>query len=125
MMNAIFLPLGLLLSLVAAAPRAAIEPSNHNSPTVVCELPAPGGFTAERTSGATATLAWNAVSGAASYRLTIVDNASQAVVFNTVEYGTSKSLTGLTPGATYRCILAANCPDGGTSGFVVIIDILT
>lgn len=115
----------LLLSLLSAAPRAEILPANHLSSTVaVCDLPAPSGFTAERTSGTTATLSWNAVSGAASYRLTVVDNSSQAVVSNTVEYATAKNLTGLTPGATYRCTLASNCPEGGTSGFVIIIDIL-
>jgi hypothetical protein len=88
-----------------------------------CSLPAPSSFDGERTSGATAFLSWSAVGDAAAYRLQVYDESS-VLIYNSFEYGTSKSLSGLEPGTSYRCVLASACSIGATSDFIIIADIL-
>ena len=88
-----------------------------------CALPAPSTFDGERTSGTTASLSWSTVPSAAGYRLIVRNLATGEVVSDTIEYGTSKSLSGLDPGTSYRCLLASACSPSETSDFI-IADIL-
>lgn len=102
-----------------AAKVSAPMPDNFS-----CSLPAPSSFDGARTSSTTAFLEWSTVSGAASYRLIVYDLDTHELVSNTVEYGTSKNVTGLSLGASYRCVLASMCSGGETSEFVIVVDIL-
>ena len=92
--------------------------------TLSCALPAPSTFDGERTSGTTATVFWSTIPNAAGYRLIVRNLSTSEVVSDTIEYGTSKSLSGLQSGTSYSCVLASVCPDGFTSSFIIIIDAL-
>lgn len=89
-----------------------------------CALPAPASFDSERTGATTAYLTWSPVSGAVSYRLTVYDTETWTLISNTIEFGTSKDLTGLSSGATYRCVLASMCEGGASSEFIIWDDVL-
>ena len=75
--------------------------------SVTCALGAPGNLAASNITDNSFNLSWNAVSGAASYTVTIDGTPS------TVS-GTSFSANGLTAGTTYACSVAANCSEGGS-----------
>ncbi len=75
--------------------------------SIACSLGAPGNLSASNITDISFDLSWNAVSGAASYTVTIDGNSS------TIS-GTSFTATGLTPGTTYDCSVAANCSEGGS-----------
>ena len=111
----------LLTFLPTVVPGAFVQ---SHSGTLACTLPAPAAFTAERTSQTTAALEWSPVNGAASYRLVVYDLDTWELVSSTTEYGTTKNLNGLAPGARYRCTLASMCGDGTTSEFVISDNVL-
>lgn len=101
--------------------------SSHNASSkadVSCSLPAPSSFVGVRTSGATAFLSWSAVGDATAYRLKVYDMGDSELIYNSLEYGTSKSLNGLESGASYRCVLASTCSMSAPSDFIIIADIL-
>ncbi|MBV6440698.1 MAG: hypothetical protein DYG98_12550 [Haliscomenobacteraceae bacterium CHB4] len=91
---------------------------------LTCTLPAPASFSGERTGSTTASLSWAAVTDAGAYRLKVFDLSTNELVFDNTEYGTTKYLSGLASGTTYRCVLASVCPGGSASEFVIIVDIL-
>ncbi len=109
-------------------------PSNTNQaassplsilPDESCSLAAPSTFTADRTSGTTADLAWSSVSGAVAYHLLVYEIGSpNTLVGDTIEYGTSKTLTYLQSGKRYRCYLSSICSDNSVSEFIIIVDII-
>lgn len=96
----------------------------RKSVNLSCNLPAPAYLNTERTSSSTATLDWETVTGATSYRLIVYNLATLELHSNTVEYGTNKSLNGLESGNEYRCTVAAICSGGTASDFVIAEDIL-
>jgi chitodextrinase len=75
--------------------------------SIPCSLDAPGNLSASNITDNSFNLSWNTVSGAASYTVTIDGDASTV-------FGTSFTATGLTPGTTYACSVAANCSGGGS-----------
>ncbi len=82
-----------------------------------CELNAPTNLAATTITDNSFTVSWNAVSGAASYDITL------GGVTTTVS-GTSYSASGLLSGTTYSVIVVANCATGG-SGFSSSINVTT
>lgn len=102
-------------------------PPPQNKILSSCMLPAPSTFTGTRTSGTTADLSWSSVAGASAYRLYVweVSGSTTILISNTVETGTSKTLTNLESGKDYRCGLSSICSDGVTSDYVIIIDIIS
>ncbi|MEM6377043.1 MAG: S8 family serine peptidase [Bacteroidota bacterium] len=82
-----------------------------------CTLGAPGNLSASSITDNSFNISWNAVSGAASYTVTLDGNP-------TTVSGTSASVTGLTPGTTYAITVAADCASGG-SGSVSNINVTT
>lgn len=100
-----------------------VQPANEAG-SLNCTLPAPDSFNGERTSGTTAALSWSTVPNAVAYRLIVKDLDTDEVIVNSLEYGTSRSLSGLDPGTSYRCILASVCLGGTTSDYIVITDVL-
>ncbi len=119
----------LFIFLSAATPAGASVRPGHSSQTMApgiltCALPAPGTFSGQKTGNSTAFLEWSTVSGAVAYRLMVYNEDTHTLVSNTVEYGTSKNLSSLVSGTTYRCVLASICQEGATSDFIIVIDIL-
>lgn len=82
-----------------------------------CTLGAPGNLSASSLTDNSFNLSWNAVSGAASYTVTIDGNSS------TVS-GTTFAAPGLNPGTTYAASVAADCSGGG-SGSLASINVTT
>ncbi|WP_435260987.1 GEVED domain-containing protein [Tenacibaculum sp. nBUS_03] len=72
-----------------------------------CELAAPSNFAGSSINNNGFTLSWSAVSGAASYSVTV--NGSTTNVS-----GTQEVITGLTAGTQYNCVVVANCADGSS-----------
>lgn len=72
----------------------------------------------------TATVSWNAASGAASYVLQYKTAASSTWTSVAVA-GTSSNLTGLTPGTTYNYQVQTVCTTGGSSAFSAASSFLT
>lgn len=119
----------LIILLSAAAPAGASVRPGHGSQTMApgiltCALPAPGTFSGQKTGNSTAFLEWSTVSDAMAYRLMVYNEDTHTLISNTVEYGTSKNLSSLVSGTTYRCVLASICQEGATSDFIIVIDIL-
>ncbi|WP_435260988.1 M4 family metallopeptidase [Tenacibaculum sp. nBUS_03] len=71
-----------------------------------CALAAPSNFGGSSINDNGFTLSWSAVSGAASYEVTV--NGATSTVS-----GTSKVVTGLTSGTAYACEVKAKCSSGG------------
>lgn len=113
---------GFTNNLTVASP--ANNQLENGAVSLSCALPAPSTFDGDRTSGTTASLSWSTVPNAAAYRLIVRNLSTGEVVSDTIEYGTSKSLSGLQTGTSYRCVLASICQGGSTSDFVIIVDIL-
>ena len=126
--------LGIAIVLLLAMPSEMLQSSAKSSakasPPIsvfgafTCDLPAPSSFNAERTGSSTASLDWSSVSAAISYHLLVYDLSNQTLISSTVEYGTSKSLTGLNSGVIYRCVIASMCSGASTSSFIIAEDIL-
>lgn len=93
-----------------------------DSPTLVCNLPAPTFFTGTMTSSTTASLSWESVSGAYGYTLIVTDNGIP--ILQTEITGTSTTLSGLVTGHIYNCIIATKCDPTQTSGYIICNDIL-
>ncbi len=72
-----------------------------------CALGAPANFASSSINNNGFTLTWSAVSGAASYTVSV---GSSTTTVN----GTSYTATGLTSGTAYACSVAANCTSGGS-----------
>jgi hypothetical protein len=72
-------------------------------------------------SGGSATYAWDAVSGATSYKVKYVRQSDGYASPEWSTSSTSYTFKGLTPGA-YKFYFAANCV-GEASGFIVIDDL--
>lgn len=76
----------------------------------------PGNTSANVTGASTATLAWNAVSGATSYSYRFRTQGSGT--WTTASTGAaSANLSGLAAGETYEWQVAANCSNGSTSAY--------
>ena len=88
-----------------------------------CALSAPSTFTGTRTSSTTASLQWSAVSSAIAYKLTVYELDPSTLFSNTVEYGTSTTLSSLQSWKSYRFYLSSICSAYTVSEFIIIIDI--
>ncbi|ELR70644.1 hypothetical protein C900_03625 [Fulvivirga imtechensis AK7] len=82
-----------------------------------CELPAPSGLASSNIDNNSFTLSWSAVSGAASYDVSVGGNV-------TTVSGTSANITGLTAGTAYACKVRANC-DSGSGAYSSEITVTT
>jgi hypothetical protein len=68
-------------------------------------------------SGSTATITWNALSGATSYRVDVGTAAGASNVSSQVVAGTNRQLSGLSPGTYFMRVTAVNaCGAGPASG---------
>ncbi|WP_456460388.1 M4 family metallopeptidase [Reichenbachiella sp.] len=72
-----------------------------------CSLAAPGNLTSSSINDNGFTLSWSAVSGAASYTVTVGGSSTNVS-------GTSHVATGLNTGTQYACSVVANCGSGGS-----------
>ena len=116
----------LLFAVLPAIPSVAsgYPPSRIVAVESGCNLAAPASFSAQSTGINSVLLNWSTVSGAVAYRLTIYEGSTNNPYSTSTEYGTSKALSGLTIGETYRCVLASVCPDGSTSDFIIVVEVL-
>ncbi|MDY0780506.1 GEVED domain-containing protein [Tenacibaculum sp. IB213877] len=71
-----------------------------------CELTAPTGLASSNVGDNGFTVSWNAVSGAASYDVTVGGSTVNVT-------GTSRTVSSLTAGTQYSVSVAAKCADGG------------
>ncbi|MBL6447986.1 fibronectin type III domain-containing protein [Fulvivirga sp. 29W222] len=78
---------------------------NLGSSTGGCSLAAPSGLASSNIADNSFTLSWNAVSGAASYDVSVGGTVTTVA-------GTSRTFTGLTAGTAYACKVRANCASG-------------
>lgn len=80
-----------------------------------CDAPT-GLSSTPRSRGRRATLRWSAVSGAASYTVTVQQIApSTGTISTSTTTGTSLNASGLTSGNTYEWTVTANCSSGSSS----------
>ncbi len=82
-----------------------------------CALAAPAALAASSVGDTGFTLSWNAVSGAASYTVTVGGNSTTITA-------TTYNATGLASGTQYACSVVANCSAGG-SGASANINVTT
>jgi|GEM_PF-825671 len=94
-------------------PSPVVKPATPNNPT-------PGSTTSPGpiTDSVTVTLRWDAVTGAASYEIGVVDVATGQLVVDTTSAGNSHTVT-LTAGKTYRWNVAAR-NSAGLSGYTAL-----
>lgn len=119
-------------ALAAALLCTSLMLSAANSSTVFlsqdpCSLAAPSSLGATVTSPSSATLNWSAVSGAYGYRVRVQPLPEGAPVADFVSFSLSAGISGLTSGATYRCLVSAVCSDNSESpgqGNSIVIDII-
>ncbi|MTI27253.1 fibronectin type III domain-containing protein [Fulvivirga kasyanovii] len=87
------------------------------SSTGGCSLAAPSGLASSNIGDNSFTLSWNAVSGAASYDVSVGGTVTTVT-------GTSRTFTGLTAGTAYACKVRANC-DSGSGAYSSEITVTT
>lgn len=92
-----------------------------------CSLAAPASLNSTITSPSSATLNWASVSGAYGYRVRVSPLPEGAPVADFLAFGLSAGISGLTSGATYRCVVSAVCADNSEvtgQGSSIVIDII-
>lgn len=91
-------------------------------PTTDCNLPAPTSASGTH-NGTSLSLSWNAVSGAASYRMRVIDMETSQVIYSEIEAGTSTTIPNTNANHDYRAQISATCNSGGgESTNIIIVD---
>jgi Fibronectin type III domain. len=124
----------LLLSAAHKASAFETSPISLNEKPVTCNAPAPTNFRITERSANFIVLAWDPAWQGATHTLAILESNGQGgwIGVDTLHQVTGDSYTagGLTPGQTYRFVIATNCEDGSPSlikwdstGSTLIIDL--
>ncbi|MFM2296441.1 MAG: hypothetical protein RL117_148 [Verrucomicrobiota bacterium] len=93
-------------TIINRSPSVTLPASLINYGTIINLPAAPTGLTASP-NGTTASLSWNSVSGAASYRVKQATSASGPYSLIASPSNNSYAVTGLTPGLTYHFVVSA------------------
>jgi hypothetical protein len=91
----------------------------YGSPTVTCQ--APTGLTSSNLQQNSATVGWNAVTGATNYTLQYTSTSTNSwQTISPAITGTSYTFTSLSCGTSYLVRVAANCSNGSSSAYTTI-----
>jgi hypothetical protein len=102
-------------SLVGGSQNFSLIVTGLTGTPVVCNATTPSGLTIDGFGSSTATVSWDAVSGA-SYDFRYRQTGTSSWTTTAVS-GTSTSLSGLSPETSYEVQVRSKCPDNSTSSY--------